>query len=88
MAIDQKGHFRTFSNLAGFLGTIPTISSDAEFNDESIGTNFKSQKRKTKKLECHFLTTLLIYLNKGFFYFSNHFGQLGNFFKVCLKQKN
>ena len=34
------------------------MSPDAEFNAELIGTNFRSQKLKTKKLVCPFLVIL------------------------------
>ena len=47
--------------------------SDAEFNAKPIGINFKSQKRKRKKLICFFylllFTLSLVSLNKGFFLF-------------------
>ena len=64
-AIDRKGHFRNvsleFSTLAAFLGTTPTFLkkkiryAEVEFNAQSIGNNFRSQKLKTKKLLCSFL---------------------------------
>ena len=53
-SIGHKG----FSSLAAFLGTKPTLSKkmipflDVEFNAESFGSNFKSQKEKTKKSLC------------------------------------
>ena len=61
---------------------------DAEYNAELIGTNFKSQKWKTKKLVCPFLIAHFHFetnLIKGFCSFLDHFGQLGNFFQVGLK---
>ena len=62
-----------------------------EFNAESIGTNFKSQKWKTRKLVCHFLIALFHFktniIKQRFFAFPGHFGLLGNFFQVGPKQK-
>ena len=67
-----------FSSLAAFPGTTPTFCkiyvrlNYAEFNAESIGTNLKSQKLKTKKLVLPFLLTVFhfeINLTIGFTYF-------------------
>ena len=89
-AIDSKGHFRKkltgFSNLAAFLVAMPTFLKklswvpNTEFNAESVGTSFKSQKWKSKKLVCPFLVAFSfmlrpIWLNKGFSFLWNHFGQ-------------
>ena len=57
--------------MTGLLGTIPTLVKlpDAEFNAESIGANFKSQKWKTKKAACPFPIALFNFetsLIKGF----------------------
>ena len=59
-------------------------STEAEFNAETIGTDFKSQKLKTKKLVCPFLIALFYFetnlINKGFSFFSDSLGQLEIFF--------
>ena len=62
--INRKGHFRNiltgFSSLAAFLGFMPTFVKEmsqlpyTEFNAESIGTSFKFEKRKRKKLDALF----------------------------------
>ena len=97
--IDYKGYFRKlltgFSSLAAFLVLrlhfwknwvrLP----DAEFNAESISTNFKFQNWERKKFECLFLIAFFHFetnLIKGFSFFPDPFGQLGNFFQVGLKQ--
>ena len=80
---------------------VPTFSSFAAIQRsfqkrfkqfaESIGTNFKSQKWKSKTLVCPFHISLFHFetnLIKAFSFFPDHFGQLGNFFHVGLKQKN
>ena len=63
--IDNKGNFRKNSTgLAAFLGTMLTflkkMSSlpNTEFNAESIGTSFTSQKWRSKKLVSTFLIAL------------------------------
>ena len=63
-ATDHKEHFRKilagFSSLAAFLGTTSKFFRlpNAQCNAESIGTNFKSKKGKSKKLVCPFLIAL------------------------------
>ena len=63
-AINFRNILAGFSSLAAFLGTTPAYLKkwvrlfDAEFNAESIGINFKSQKWKSKKLVCSFLIAL------------------------------
>ena len=63
--IGGKGHFRKILTQffefccspryhALIFEKIIVQLHDPEFNTESIGTNFKSQKSKTKKLACPF----------------------------------
>ena len=60
---------------------------NAEFNAESIGTNFKSQIWKPKKLVSPFLITLFDFVtNIRFFLFSENFGQLGISFQVEIRK--
>ena len=58
-----------------------------EFNAESIGTNFKSQKWKTRKLVCHFLIALFHFktniIKQRFFLFSGPFRTVGKFLPSC-----
>ena len=64
---------------------------DAKFNSESVGTNLKFQKLKSKKLGCLFLFALFNFQNnsnKDFYFFSDNFEQsLDNhlFFAMTLK---
>ena len=56
---------------------------NAEFNAESNGTNFKSQKPKTRKFVCPFLIAFFnsktnLITNNGFSIISNNLGKLGS----------
>ena len=78
--------------MSDFLGTIPTFFKnfqkvklpDVEFNTESIGTNFKSQKWKTKNLVCSFVIAFFHFetnlIKERFFFCSGPFWTVGNFF--------
>ena len=78
----------TFSSLAAFLSTTPTFLEKwvwfpgAEFNSESIGTNFKFQNSQIKKLVWQFLFALFCFwpnlINFTFLFWEIHSWPVGS----------